>query len=137
MVLRKEGEPRHHHEKGVTDMKFNHVTLQVKDLDESVRFYTEVVGLEVKDKFGDGHGNDIVFVGSGETQVELISTTKDYTPGSGISLGFIPSSLEDAKALLSEKGFGAGGEVLSPNPHTHFFFVKDPAGYTVQFIVFD
>ena len=118
-------------------MKFNHVTLYVKDIEKSLKFYTEVVGLDVLDKMGDGHGNDIVFVGSGDTQVELISTAKDFTAGSGISLGFIPSSLEDAKALLQEKGFGAGGDIMSPNPHTHFFFVKDPDGNTVQFIAFD
>ena len=117
-------------------MKFCHVTLSVKDLDASVRFYQEIVGLEIIRRFPAGPDRDIVFMGSGSTEVELISgaVSDGQCVGKGISLGFNTVSLEDTIALLHEKGYKTDGNIVSPNPNTSFFFARDPDGYSVQFV---
>ena len=115
-------------------MQFRHVTLSVKDLDESIKFYRDIVGLSITRRFAAGPGREIVFLGSGATEVELISGGAGTTAGTGISMGFATESPEDTMALLREKGFDIEGPMISPNPQTRFFFVKDPDGHRVQFI---
>ena len=118
-------------------MKFNHVTLSVADLDASVRFYQDIVGLEIQRRFPAGPGREIVFLSSGDTQVELIGGAihDGAELGKGISMGFVAESLEDMIALLREKGYETDGNIISPQPSVRFFFAKDPDGYNVQFIV--
>lgn len=52
-------------------MKITWVTLSVKDMEESLRFYQEIVGLNIVNRFPAGPGVEIVFLGDGETKVEL------------------------------------------------------------------
>ena len=113
-------------------IKFRHVTLSVKDLDESIKFYREVVGLEITERFPAGPGMEIVFLADGDTAVELISGGAEASAGAVI-LGFESASLEDTMALLKEKGYQFKEKVISPDPKTRFFFAKDPDGYNVQF----
>ena len=119
-------------------MKFNHVTLSVRDLEASLKFYQEIVGLEITRRFPSGPDTEIIFVGSGDTEVELIchknADHSAVTPGNGISMGFLSPSIEDTIKLLREKGYETDGVIISPNPKTRFFFAIDPDGYRVQFV---
>ena len=117
-------------------MKFCHVTLSVKDLDASVQFYRKIVGLEVTRRFPAGPGREIAFLGSGGTEVELISGAHHNTPeaGNGVSLGFMAESLDCVIALLRENGYETDGNIISPNTNISFFFARDPDGYNVQFV---
>ena len=117
-------------------MKFCHVTLSVKNIEASLRFYQDIIGLNITRRFFAGPNTEIVFLGSGDTEVELISgDTRNITePGNGISLGFVSESLEDTIKLLREKGYETDGKIISPNPHVSFFFVRDPDGYNIQFV---
>ncbi len=52
-------------------MSFCWCTVHVKDIDASIKFYEEIVGLKVAQRFGAG-AMEIAFLGSGETKLELI-----------------------------------------------------------------
>lgn len=41
-------------------------------MEESLEFYTEIVGLNLNKRFKAGPGTEIAFLGDGETKVELI-----------------------------------------------------------------
>ncbi len=62
-------------------MKLCWSTLNVNNLEESIKFYTEIAGLEVVNRFKAGP-SEIAFLGSGETKIELICTgaTGKQTP---------------------------------------------------------
>ena len=116
-------------------MKFCWCTITVEDMEESLAFYRDIVGLPVSRRFSDRPEADICFLGDGETKVELIceeGRTAADNPA-GISLGFSVESLDAMMAFLHEKEIEIESGPFQPNPHIKFFFVKDPNGVTVQF----
>lgn len=117
-------------------MKFCWSTISVKNMEESLAFYKEIVGLKESRRFQAGPGTEIVFLGEGETQVELIcdEKKKEVTIGPDISLGFMVSSVDAMMTLVKEKGIPLNSGVLQPNPHMKFFFVSDPNGLKIQFV---
>lgn len=117
-------------------MKFAHVTIYVNDLGESLEFYQEIVGLSIARRFTAGPDMEIVFLGDGETLVELIydKNNEGSSYGRDISLGFEVESMEDMMKFVKEKGILIESGPFKPNPNTQFFFVLDPNGLRIQFI---
>lgn len=115
-------------------MRYLHTTIHVKDLEESVKFYEEFVGLKIVNRISAGP-MQIVFLadGVGGTAVELIRAE----PGEsfvreGISIGFGADDLECVMKAADDKNYKHSG-MIQPNPHVKFFFVDDPDGVSVQF----
>jgi len=115
-------------------MKLTHITLSVKDMEKSVQFYRDIIGLPIRRRFVSGE-SEIVFLGEGETMIELINNKNnaDVAFDASVSLGFQVESLSDAKAFLAKNSV-AVGDVIQPNPNVKFAFAKDPDGLSVQFV---
>ncbi|HEY5556017.1 VOC family protein [Acetobacterium sp.] len=117
-------------------MKFSWVTVMVNHMEESLKFYTEIVGLEVNRRFNAGPEMEIAFLGDGETQVELIggAVTKEVRIGEDISLGFQVSSVDETMEIIKQKGTAIHSGPFQPNPHIKYFYVTDPNGLKIQFV---
>src|SRR5659263_377620 len=117
-------------------MKFCWSTLMVKNLEESLKFYQEIVGLEVNRRFKAGPGVEIAFLGDGETKIELIGngSGEEVNVGKDISWGFEVDSLDKTLSLIKEKGFEIQSGPFQPNPHIKFFYMLDPNGFKIQFV---
>lgn len=117
-------------------MKFCWCTIAVNNMEDSLKFYQEIVGLSISRRFKAGPGIEISFLRDGETEVELICDPKHKAPGNveGISLGFVVDSVDDMIKSIEEKGLQVDSGPYQPNPHVKFFFVKDPNGVSVQFV---
>jgi lactoylglutathione lyase len=117
-------------------MTFLWTTLSVGNMEESLKFYQEVVGLPLDRRFDAGPGVEIAFLGDDDTKVELIcDKNKDrINIGSDISLGFRVNSLDEKIAFLEKKGIRLHSGPFAPNPHTKFFFILDPDGLKIQFV---
>lgn len=117
-------------------MRFCWTTLYVKDMEASLKFYKEVVGLKENRRFASAPGTEIVFLGEGDTEVELIGTDqkKDISVGQDISLGFVVDSVDQMMQLVKEKGYEVHSGPFQPNPHVKFFYVQDPTGWKIQFV---
>lgn len=117
-------------------MKFCWTTLHVKDLEVSLKFYTEIVGLKVNRRFKPNEMMELAFLGEAPTELELIHGPE--APGvqtSDISIGFmIEGTLEEVMETLKANGYTEISEIHAPNPVMRFFYVKDPDGFSVQFI---
>ena len=117
-------------------MYFSHVTLTVKDLDASIRFYNEIVGLPIGRRFQAGPNAEIAFLGSGETKVELVcnKNQSDTIIGNGISMGFEVKNLQEKLDAMKNGSIPVISDIIQPNPHVRFFFIADPDGYRVQLL---
>lgn len=117
-------------------MKFCWSTLMVKNLEESIKFYTEIVWLNVRKRFKVGQGVEIAFLGDGETKVELICNEafKEVSFGHDISLGFEVNTVDEMMAIVKENGIDILSGAFQPNPHTNFFYVLDPNRLKIQFV---
>ena len=117
-------------------MKFCWSTMKVKNIEESIRFYQEIVGLSLNRRFSAGPGIEIAFLGDGETKIELMTTEagKEISFGQDISLGFEVDSVDEMMAFVKEKGISIHSGPFQPNPHVKFFYVTDPDGLKIQFV---
>lgn len=110
-------------------MRFFWCTITGANMYESLKFYEEIVGLKVERRFAAGPGTEIVFLGGGETKIELICHEKNVPQiGEDISVGFEVESLDEMINTVTSKGVKINGEPFSPNPHTNFFMSRTRMG---------
>ncbi|MDF2617198.1 MAG: Glyoxalase/bleomycin resistance protein/dioxygenase [Sedimentibacter sp.] len=116
-------------------MKFLWTTIHVKDMEESLNFYQEVVGLKLVNRFNAGPEMEICFLGEDDTKLELIFSKKmnNIQPGNAVSLGFKVESLDEMINLLKEKGIEIKTGPVQPNPSLKYLIVLDPNGVKIQF----
>lgn len=117
-------------------MKFCHITLSVRDLEASIRFYTEVVGLPVGQRYQAGPDTEIAFLGLGETKVELIcyKNRPAATVGDAVSIGFEVQALDEKLDSLKRANIPVVSDIIQPSLQVRFFFAADPDGLRVQFL---
>ncbi|MGB8452145.1 MAG: VOC family protein [Anaerocolumna sp.] len=116
-------------------MKFNWCTIQVNDMEESLNFYQNIVGLNIERRYQAGPDTEITFLGEGETKIELIhnKTKQSVQIGSDLSIGFEVASIEEMTEFLKEKRLPIHSGPFQPNPHIKFIYVLDPNGLKIQF----
>ena len=117
-------------------MAFLWTTITVNNMEESLKFYQEIVGLPLSRRFPAVPGMEIAFLGEDATKVELIFNpdVKEVSMGTGVSLGFAVESADEKIAFLEKKGTKLHSGPFSPNPHVKYFFIMDPNGLKIQFV---
>jgi lactoylglutathione lyase len=118
--------------------KFLHVRYRVDDLEKTVNFYTEVLGLEVKDRKTSGRGSKLVFfdLPGGDAQLELCEFSESGPVKVGYDLTHLAFEVEDMGAFA--KHAESKGYPLSDGPHegehSIIAFVDAPEGYEIELI---
>ncbi len=113
-------------------MKIKYTTMIVKDMDESIKFYTDVMGFEVDSQHNPHPGLSITLLkGEGETMIELIENAEEE-PGLH-AFGF---DVEDINATLKELKSKGAQVTMEPLPITvgTLAFIEDPNGVKIALI---
>lgn len=124
-------------------MRVLHTMIRVGDLERSIRFYTEVLGMQLlrRRDYPDGKFT-LAFVGYGpESEQAAIELTYNYGVERyelGTAFGHIALEVPDAQAACAEIS-RRGGKVVRPaGPMKHgttvIAFVEDPDGYRIELI---
>ena len=116
-------------------MKLCYITIMVRDMEKSLQFYQELVGLQIMRKMEPPMGK-IVFLGNkeGETMLELIDfagSEKVDAKAMVMSYG-AESDLEALREKAAVMGYQPS-EILDCPPKPRHFTVADPDGITVEF----
>jgi lactoylglutathione lyase len=124
-------------------MRILHTMLRVGDLDRSLAFYSEVLGMRQlrRQDYPDGRFT-LVFVGYGNEQegavLELTYNwdTLSYELGNGF--GHVALEVDDAYAACAQIKSRGGKVVREAGPMKHgttvIAFVEDPDGYKIELI---
>lgn len=124
-------------------MRILHTMLRVGNLEKSIEFYTQVLGMKLlrQHDYPDGQFT-LAFVGYGsENDHTVLELTYNYgveTYDMGKAFGHIAIEVDDAYQAC-EKVKGLGGKVVrEAGPMKHgtiiIAFVEDPDGYKIEFI---
>jgi lactoylglutathione lyase len=119
--------------------KFLHTRMRVSDMEQTVTFYTNVLGLEVLERKVSPRGSHLAFlkVPNSEELIELTSF-----PPSGpvrvqedlVHLAFQVESLDDTIASLNAKGVKVTDGPTQTSSGSRFIFIDAPDGYEVELI---
>jgi lactoylglutathione lyase len=124
-------------------MRLLHTMLRVGDLQRSVKFYTDVLGMKLlRTTDRPEQKYSLAFVGyDDESRTAVLELTYNYGVDKydlGSAFGHIAVSVPDVKKAC-DKVRGAGGKVTrEPGPvkggTSVIAFVEDPDGYKIEFI---
>ena len=124
-------------------MRMLHTMLRVGDLDASIKFYTEIMGMQLlRRKDFPGGKFTLAFLGYGDeadtTVLELTHNwdTDSYDLGNGFGhIAIAVDNAYDACKLIKQQG---GNVVREAGPMKHggtvIAFVEDPDGYKIELI---
>jgi lactoylglutathione lyase len=124
-------------------MRLLHTMLRVGDLERSLAFYTEVLGMTLLRRRDYPEGRfTLAFVGYGEeSSTSVIELTHNWDTSSyeiGTGYGHIALGVDDITATCAAIADKGGRVVRPPGPMKHgstvIAFVEDPDGYKVELI---
>ncbi|QMT31443.1 lactoylglutathione lyase [Alysiella filiformis] len=124
-------------------MRILHTMLRVGDLDKSLNFYTEVLGMKLLRRKDYPEGKfTLAFVGYGEeSETAVLELTHNWDTSSydiGTGYGHIAIEVDDAYAACDAVRAKGGKVVREAGAMKHgttvIAFVEDPDGYKIEFI---
>ena len=124
-------------------MKLLHTMIRVNDLDESIRFYCDLLGMQLlrKKEYPSGRFT-LAFVGYGsEAETAVVELTYNWDTHQydiGNAFGHLAVGVSDIYATC-ETLRGKGAKIVrEPGPMKHgtteIAFVEDPNGYKIELI---
>ena len=124
-------------------MRMLHTMLRVGDLDRSLAFYTDVLGMQLlrRKEYPSGRFT-LAFLGYGpESEQTVLELTHNWDTSSyelGDAYGHIALGVEDIRSTCAAISGKGGRVVREPGPMKHgstvIAFVEDPDGYKVELI---
>lgn len=124
-------------------MRILHTMLRVGDLDKSVDFYTNVLGMKVlrRKDYPDGRFT-LCFIGyEDESKAAVLELTHNWDTKSydlGTGYGHVAVEVDDAYQACDEVKKRGGKVTREAGPMKHgttvIAFVEDPDGYKIEFI---
>jgi lactoylglutathione lyase len=80
--------------------KIEHVGIQVRNLDRSIAFYTEVLGLTLRKRVRLNETTELAFLPLGDSEIELICKSTEYTFAKEGIVNHLTFRVDDVAAIL-------------------------------------
>ena len=121
---------------GAHMFSFNHFNFNVFDLERSLKFYDEALGLKpVREKNADDGSFRIVFLGDGVTDFRLeLTWLRDRTEPYDLGEQEYHLALKAEDFDAAHAKHEAMGCICFENPSMGIYFLEDPDGYWIEII---
>jgi lactoylglutathione lyase len=119
--------------------KLLHTRMRVSNIDQTIQFYTDVLGLEVMERKTSPRGSHLAFlkVPNSEELIELAS----YPPSGPVKvqedlvhLAFQVENLDETMRELTVKGVKIADGPTQSSSGSRFIFIDAPDGYEIELI---
>lgn len=129
----------------MTVKNFAHVGMTVSNIDRSIAFYVELLGLKLVDRRPGTQGDEVAFVDAGGCMLELIGPSTGALLAEDVAAGragllHLTFRVDDVDATV-ENVRAAGAEVVEPPRDAYnramarrVAFCRDPDGILVEFL---
>ena len=119
--------------------KLLHTRMRVNDMEETLRFYRDILGLEVAERKRSPRGSDLAFlkIPNSEELIELCSfpaSGKVQVPEDLVHLAFEVDNLDKTMAYLKEKGIPITDGPNTTSSGSRFCFIDAPDRYEIELI---
>lgn len=118
---------------------FLHTRIRVRDIERSIRFYTENLGCALRGRSTSPRGNQLAFLslpgGSAELELCFMPGSPDFSfPEDIFHLAFEVEDMEEAHRRLRANGvrFTEGPDRMRSG--TWMAFIEDPDGYEIELL---
>ncbi len=123
-------------------MKIHHIAITVNNLEESIKFYTQILGFEIVKKFTKKDMKaSVCFIKLNDFQIELwqfqdmkknIESLNDIKVRGIRHIAFAVDNLKQSISQLKEKGIKFSEPKLGGSGH-YYSFTTDPNGIPLEF----
>lgn len=119
--------------------KLLHTRMRVSDMDQTIKFYTDVLGLKVLERKTSPRGSHLAFlaVPNSEELIELCS----YPPSGPVKvqedlvhLAFEVDNLDETIRMLNDKQIKITDGPTVTSSGSRFIFIDAPDGYEIELI---
>lgn len=117
--------------------KYLHTRFRVSDMDQSLRFYTKILGLKLTERKTSPRGSELAFLQAPGTdsEIELCSfptSGRVEVPEDLVHLAFQVESLEACITELKKAGVPITEGPIKSSNGTTFIFTEDPDKYEIE-----
>ena len=119
--------------------KLLHTRMRVSDMEETLRFYKDILGLEVAERKRSPRGSDLAFlkIPNSDELIELCSfpsSGKVQVPEDLVHLAFEVDNLNQTMTYLKEKGIPITEGPTTTSSGSRFCFIDAPDRYEIELI---
>jgi lactoylglutathione lyase len=119
--------------------KLLHTRMRVNDLERTIKFYEDVIGLKVARRSVSPRGAQIVFLATPSSEEEIEITYLPNSPAVQVQpdlmhLAFEVDSIERFAAEIGKKGYNLSDGPTKTSSGSVIAFVDAPEGYEIELI---
>lgn len=120
-------------------MKVGFTTIEVKNLEESVNFYTNILSLKEVKRFSPNPALQMVFLrGEGDGVIQLMTSDASEEIATGAyalkAVGIQVENLKELANTLKEKNVKFLGNLMETPGNVNILFIEDPNGVRLELI---
>jgi lactoylglutathione lyase len=117
------------------NMKVKYATIAVSDMEESIKFYTEVLGFEIDGQINPYPGFNITFLrNEGDALIELIENVEEPDKKGIFMVGMEVENMDSTVKELLSKGTKFTRGPIDVGDGAKIAFLKDPNGVEIELI---
>ena len=118
-------------------MKYLHTMVRISDIQESLHFYCDLLGLRELRRYDNEQGRfTLIFLAAEENESAMVELTYNWDPeeyGEGRNFGHLAYEVEDIYALC-QRLMDGGVTINRPPRDGHMAFVRSPDNISIELL---